>query len=309
MNSDNVSIGSRMDNFNWDDLKFFLTLARAGNPMRGAVLLGVDHTTVRRRIAALEKTLDTRFFDRNGDQYLLTPQGEALLAASERMETEAISIQNQLKGSDSELSGTVRIGVPDALGSFFLAPCLVKLQRAHPSLRVELVATSRQFNLTKREADLSIAIERPAQTRHYIRKLVDCRLYLVASQAYLAQSPPIWKLADLRGHHFIGYLDQSDFNPELDPTSEIYQDLVRPRFASSNMVAQLRACVAGGGICLLPRYCTEPESTLVPILDKEFHIDRDVWFIIHSDLRNVTRFRTTTEFIFQEIVRQRHLFS
>jgi len=298
-----------MNSFNWNDLKFFLNLVRTGNPMHAAKLLGVDQTTVRRRISSLEQSLKTRLFDKQDDRYTLTTQGEALLESSEKVEAEITGISNAIAGDDVALSGVVRIGAPDALGSFFLAPCLSRLREIYPNLKVELVAMSRQFNLTKREADLAIMISRPLQGRHIIRKLIDCRLYLFASQAYLESRSPIQSLADLHGHQFIGYLEQLDFSPDLDTNSEIYRELSKPQFASSNLVAQASACAAGAGICLLPRYAVELFSNLKPVMKDDFHVDREIWILVHSDLRDIPRYRITMEYILKEVARLKPLFS
>ena len=295
--------------FNWNDLRFFLNLVRTGNPMHAAKLLGVDQTTVRRRINALEQSLKTRLFDKAGDRYILTHQGEALLQSSERIEAEVTGISNTIAGDDIALSGVIRIGAPDALGSYFIAPCLSRLRETYPGLKVELVAMSRQFNLTKREADLAIMISRPAQGRHIIRKLVDCRLHLFASDLYLRSRPPIRNLADLHGHQFIGYLDQLDFDPVLDPNCEIHKELSEPQFASSNLVAQASACAAGAGLCLLPQYAVALLPNLKPVLKDLFHVDREIWILMHSDLRDIPRYRITMEHILKEVACSKRLFS
>src|SRR5258708_3839912 len=186
-----TSPGKPMSAFNWNDLRFFLNLVRAGNPTRAAKLLGVDHTTVRRRIAALEEDLKVTLFEKHDDVYGLTPQGEKLLRSSEAIESLLVSATNEIAGADDALSGTVRIGAPDGLGSYFLAPRLAALRQQHPDLQVELVAKSRQFNLSKREADIAIVISRPAHGRHIIRKLIDCSLYLFASSPHLARHKPL----------------------------------------------------------------------------------------------------------------------
>jgi DNA-binding transcriptional LysR family regulator len=295
--------------FNWNDLRFFLNLARAGNPTRAAKLLGVDHTTVRRRINALEEDLKVKLFEKQDDVYGLTPQGEKLLRSSDAIESLIVSATNEIAGTDEALSGLVRIGAPDGLGSFYLAPRLARLRQEHPDLQVELVAKSRQFNLTKREADIAIVISRPAQGRHIIRKLIDCSLYLFASEEYLARHPPIELPNDLKRHAFIGYTDQFDFSPELDQASPIYDELSKPAFASTNLVAQFQATLAGGGICLLPYYMVHDQPTLRPVLKEQIKVVREIWLLVHYDLHNMARYRAVTSFIFEKIAQEKHLFS
>jgi DNA-binding transcriptional LysR family regulator len=295
--------------FNWNDLKYFLTVVRTGNPARAAKSLGVDHTTVRRRVHTLETQLGATLFTKHDENYGLTLHGERLLKCAESIESNVIATRNALAETELSLSGTIRIGAPDGLGSYFLAPRLAKLRRAHPELKIELAAMSRQFNLSKREADIAIVISRPPPSRHIIRKLVDCTLYLYASTEYLARHPPIESVHDLHEHQFIGYPDQIDFTPVLDSNSAVFEELSNPILASTNLVAQYKATVAGGGLCLLPRFMFEEGESLRQILPNEVSVTREHWLLIHADMRNIARCRKVSDFIMEEVTRDCHLFN
>ena len=136
----------------WDDLKFFLAVARTGQLTTAAKGLKVDNATVARRIRALETALDARLFERNPKGYSLTEVGQRLLPSAEAMETTTLQAQAQLQGRDDSLEGVVRLGAPDGFGSFFLAPRIHKLAHRHPKLELQLVALPRVFSLAKREA-------------------------------------------------------------------------------------------------------------------------------------------------------------
>lgn len=298
-----------MSQLNWDDFRFFLNLVRAGNPMRAATVMRVDHTTVRRRVAALERTLDAKLFDRQKDQYHLTAAGEKLFESAEIVEGIVLGASEEVSGSDVELAGPVRIGAADGFGSYYLAPKLAELCNRHDGLRVTLIAKSRQFDLSKREADIACVIDRPPHSRHFIRKLVDVSLYLYASDEYLRTAPRIRSPADLDAHRFIGYMRDFDYYPELDPSSLAYTKLATPEFASSNLVAQLRATLAGGGLCLLPRYMIRGETGLVRILENDIKVVRHLWMIIHRDLRAVKRYRVVCDYILESVARDADLFT
>ncbi len=297
-----------MSQLNWDDFRFFLNLVRAGNAMRAAKMMRVDHTTVRRRVAALERTLSTKLFDRQKDQFHLTPEGEKLFESAEIVEGIVLGASDEVSGTDTEIAGPVRIGAADGFGSFYLAPKLVELCNQHDGLRVTLIAKSRQFDLSKREADIACVIDRPPHSRHFIRKLVDVSLYLYGSENYLRAAPKIRTTADLDAHRFVGYMRDFDYYPELDPTAVAYTKLATPEFASSNLVAQLRATVAGGGLCLLPRYMVRGEAGLVPVLESDIKVVRHLWLIIHRDLRTVKRYRIVCDYILDCVTRDAELF-
>ncbi|MFW2853480.1 LysR family transcriptional regulator [Sphingomonas sp. TX0543] len=166
--------------FNWNDLRFFLAMARTGSPTTAAMQLKVDHTTVRRRIDALEDSLNVKLFEPRDRGFLLTHAGTRLLATAESIEALATGAEESVSDKDLALSGTVRIGIPDGLGGLFLSAKLAEFAKEHPELQLELDATTRPFNLAKREADIAISVSAPTKGRQVIRKLGECSLYLYA---------------------------------------------------------------------------------------------------------------------------------
>jgi DNA-binding transcriptional LysR family regulator len=296
-----------MHGFDWNDLKFFLTIARVGKLTTAARQLDVDHTTVSRRIAALEDNLKATLFERSPQGYKLTQAGERLMGHAEVMETAAHLASSEIAEADLDLSGSVRIGAPDGFGSIFLAPRLWTLCRRHPGLDLDLVAMPRLFSLSKREADMAIVLSRPSAGRLKARKLTDYLLGLFASPDYLARRPPIEKPADLKGHRFIGYIEDLIFTPELDYLPQIEKDL-KANFASTNLIAQLNATLSGAGVCVLPYFVTTGMSGLVPVLPDAVRIVRTFWMIVHADLADMLRIRVTSDFIADEVQRARTLF-
>jgi molybdate transport repressor ModE-like protein len=293
--------------FDWNDLKFFLAIARIGKLTMAARQLGVDHTTVSRRIAALEESLKATLFERSPHGYKLTDAGERLLAHAEIMETAAKQASSDIGEADLALAGTIRIGAPDGFGSVFLAPRLWTLCRRHPGLDIDLVAMPRLFSLSRREADLAIVLARPATGRLKARKLTDYVLGLFATREYLARRPPINGPADLKEHRLIGYIEDMIFTPELDYLPLVEKDL-KTNFASTNLIAQLNATRAGAGICVLPYFITAGTPDLVPVLPQAVRIVRSFWLITHADLAGMLRVRITSDFIAEEVQKARALF-
>jgi DNA-binding transcriptional LysR family regulator len=297
----------RMSSFNWNDLKYFLALVRVATPSRAAHKVGVDHTTIRRRIKKLETALQTRLFEPDDGRYVLTTEGERLLRTAEEIEVLAAGAEARNSINKEGLTGSVRVGAPDGLGSLFLAPRLANFSRDYPGLEIEFVAMSRVFNVSNREADIAILMIAPKHGRQVIRKLTDCRLYLHASPKYLATSPPIRSVSDLKFHRFIGYYQDMLFGNNLNYLPPDAPDNVM-RFASTSMIAQYYAAVGGGGICLLPRYMTRDDDGLQRILEDDVAITREVWTTMHSDLRDIPRYRAVMDFIHEVVARNRHLF-
>jgi DNA-binding transcriptional LysR family regulator len=293
--------------FDWDHLRYFLAVARTGRLTAAAARLRQDHTTVGRRLAALEASIGVPLFHRSLQGYRLTEFGERLLPAAEAMERTALAALDETRGSDPAVSGTVRIGAPDGFGSFFLVRRIASLCAAYPKLTVELVAMPRIFSLSRREADIAIGLTRPTEGRLQARKLTDYRLRLYAAREYLACHPVIETQEDLRDHRLIGYVEDFIFTPELDYLPLIAQGL-SPQLRSSNLVAQYGAAVAGAGICVLPDFMAADDPALVPILPDRVSLTRTFWLVTHADLHGLPRIRATSEFIAREVEQNRWRF-
>ncbi|MEE3624346.1 LysR family transcriptional regulator [Nitrospirillum sp. BR 11752] len=293
--------------FDWDALQSFLAVVRAGKLTAAARRMGVDHSTLSRRIADLERTLQTQLFTRSVQGYALTPQGEKLLASAQAMESVALGILGEVAGSSLKVAGTVRIGAPDGFGTVFLAPRLGDLGAAHPDLVVELVTTPRLFSLTKREADIAIGLAPPREGRLHARKLTDYRLGLYAAVDYLERRGAPQRRADLRDHRLIGYVGELIYAPELDYIPLIEKDLV-PSITSSNLLAQYHMTLAGQGLCVLPCFMAGQEPRLRRVLPDTVSLTRSFWLIVHSDLRALARVRITSDFIVEAVRAERPIF-
>jgi len=278
--------------FDWDLLQSFLSVARAGRLTVAARRLGVDHSTLSRRLVTLETALGAKLFDRSLSGYSLTHQGEDLLARAETMESTALAIQSEVGQARSQVSGTVRIGAPDGFGTAFLAPVIHELTAAQPALQIDLVPTPSGFSLSKREADIAISLARPAEGRLHVRKLTDYRLGLYAAAA----GPVVENIEEAAKRPFISYIDDLLYTPELDYVPPALK-IVEPRLRFSNLLAQHAACAAGAGLCILPCFLADPDARLVRILVDQINLTRSFWMIVHSDMRDLARIRVTGDFI------------
>lgn len=271
----------------WDHLRIFLAIARSGQILAAARRLHLDHATVSRRLGALEEQLGALLFERRTTGCVPTAAGERLIEIAERVESEVLKAQAMLGETDLALAGTVRVGAPDGLGTYFLAPLLGRFAERHPELTIQLVPLPRVFSLSKREADIAITLARPEEGRLFARKLTDYRLSLYASKAYLARTGPIESRADLANRTLVTYAQDFVYSPALAYADELI-GLVKSRFECASVVGQLEAVRADAGIGVLHDYAARHHADLVPILpDIEFR--RAYWIVAHEEHRALRR--------------------
>ncbi len=286
-------------NQNWDDLRYFLTLSRTASFVSAANHLKVTHSTVARRISALEEALQTQLFLRTEKGCRLTPAGEKLLPFAEQLESTVINLEGCVSGKDSQLSGAVRIGAPDGLGNTLLAAYLSNFQKKHPSLEIELIAVPMYSSLAKREIDILITITKPTTGNIVARKLSDYRFGLFATAEYLETRPEIRSVEDLRGHSFVGYIEDLLYDQRLNMTEE-YMSGLKTTFRSSTLLGQLQAVASGAGIGIIPYFIAAAEKSLVPVLPANF-VERTFWLQVNPDTRQLARVRATIDFITDRI--------
>ena len=280
---------------NWDDIRVFLAVARAGQILAAAKRLGINHATAARRITSLETALDAQLIVRRTNGCGLTGEGEAFLAHAERVEAEMMAAQASLGRTDSAISGTVRIGAPDGFGVSFLAPRLGKLIAKHPDLKLQLVPVPHSFSLSQREADIAITIERPAEGRLVARKLVDYSLSLYASRSYLEAYGTPAHTDDLKAHRLISYVEDLIFSPSLHFTRDISRNWTA-QFEISSATGQTEAVRSGAGIAVLHDYIAGLDPDLVRLLP-EHRIERSYYMVYHESARDLARVRTVADHI------------
>ena len=296
-----------MSRFDWDDLRFFLAVARAGRLTVAARRLGP--TTPRSAGASprWRTALKATLFERRPQGYTLTRHGERLvIKPPRRSRAPRWRRPGDIGGADLALSGTVRVGAPDGFGTSFLAPRTVKLAETYPELEFQLVAMPRLLSLSKREADIAISLSPPKEGKIVARKLTDYRLGLYAGRAYLSGRRAIRAPDDLFAHPLVGYIDDLIFMPELDYLDEIAKGL-RPRLQSSSLVAQMEATLAGAGVACCRTSWRRVGPSSRPCC-RTCELTRTFWLIVHAELKDVARVRAMVDFLVREVKAARGLF-
>ncbi len=282
----------------WDNLRFFLELSRAGKLTAAARRMGVDHTTVSRRVQALEKSLGVTLFTRETTGYSLTESGRRLLPQVERMESASVSIEQSLPNPEEQLSGQVRIGATEGYGTIMLGRELGQLAHRYPHLHVDLLALPRAVRLSRHEADIVITLERPERGPFIVTKLADYVLRLYASRDYLKHHEPITQRDHLSRHRFVSYVDDLVFSRELLFLDEIASS-GEVSLRSTSVLAQQEAIATGAGIGILPAFSADIDSRLQVVMPEQIRFTRTFWMLMPEELRHIARMRVTWDFLRQ----------
>jgi DNA-binding transcriptional LysR family regulator len=286
---------------NANDLQIFLAVARHGRLTLAAKSLGIDHTTVGRRVSALERSIGSRLFHRDPQGWLLTPAGQELLGPAETIDSAVAVAQERVGRQGVSLTGTVRVVAPDGFGAFLMAPALRHLHSAHVELVVELItANSHQINSIG-DFDVSINLHEPTSPRAVHRHLTDYFIRLYATPEYIASSPPLESEEDLKNHVVIWHVDRLLVEPHL---RHLHRMLKAPaNLQSTNLVAHWQAAAASVGIAPLPQFMAASDPRLVPVLPEIF-FRGSYWLSLRPEHSNLGRVKAVVQML-DQVVRER----
>jgi len=271
----------------WDDLRVFLAVARRDSLSGAGRQLRLDPATVGRRIARLETALGAPLFAKSPQGYALTVDGQRLLAHAEAAEQATLAAAEEIGGQAGTLGGQIRIGAPDGCANYLLPEVCARILDAHPGLDLQVVALPRVFNLSKREADMAIAVSAPATGRLAVQKITEYRLHLAGNRRYLRRMPPIREIADLRAHRIIGYIPDMIFDKELDYLHTL--GLARPSLASNSVSVQLNMIGRGAGLGIVHDFALPHAQRVERVLPERISLTRSFYLIRHADDRRVDR--------------------
>lgn len=286
----------------WNDLRYFLAIQRAGTLAGAAASLAINATTVGRRLTALEEGLGVRLFDRTPDGYALAAAGRDLLVHAERIEREALAAERQLSGADDRLAGGVRLATTEMLATRFLAPHLDRFTSRYPAIVLELTCTTRSVSLAHRDADIVLRLSRPREPDVVARELGAIDLCLYAARSYLDRfgRPD----SDLAGHRILLFAASAAFALE--------NGWFEARIAGAEVVLRsdsvssiYSATVAGLGIALLPRVVAEREPSLEAISTVAPPEPRRIWQGVHLDLARSPRVQAVIQFLSEVVAVQK----
>ena len=285
----------------WDHLRYFLILARGKTLTNAARLMGVEHSTVARRIQALEQSLGMQLFKREATGYELTIEGLALIPRVEQMEQSFLQIEKP-----NPLQGRVRIGAPEGFGTAFLARLLAEFSQHYPLLTIDLIPVPKTIRLSHREADIVISIERPKSGPFIITRLTNYSLKLYGSQQYLQRNSPIRRVADLSEHRFVDYIDDLVYSSPLYRLERLPLQLTAC-FRSNSILAQQIAVSAGAGLAILPRFIAVDQPELQEVLSSDVNFTHTFWMLTLVDLQHEPKIKLVWDFLRKQADLQQEL--
>jgi len=280
---------------NWDDIRFFLAIARAGSVSAAALRLGVNQSTVSRRINAYEDAIKVRLFERLSTGFELTREGEELLTHAQRIEEESFAIERRIMGKNIALSGPIRVTAPLVLVKYLLMPMLKSFSASHPDIELQLDISDNIYNLSQREADVAIRITHEPPSENLAgRELAELRLSVYGSKTYLQSyqqsqhQPPL------------NWIGEDNNRPRADWLPEGINNLALV-MRTNDVLATTEAIKAGVGIGRLPRLIGDNETDLVNVENTPPLQSVKMWILTHSDIRRVSRIKAFISFISDEV--------
>ena len=285
--------------YNWNDVIYFLAVARQKNLVRAAEILRVDHTTVSRRIQELERSLNTTLFTRGKSGFALTETGLNLLKYAEGMEGQANAMAEAIGAASAGEGGTVRVASMEGIGSLYLTKCIGDFNKLYPSIQIELITDYRLLDLSRREADVFISFFKPVGRRLSVKKTGEFKVSLFVAETYFDDRDRPTTLRELETHTFVDFIEELVHVQE----NRWLSDILRPKqttFRSTSLVAQYMCALDGQGIAMLPSFVAAHNPDLVAVMP-ELYTVRDIWLSVHEDLLHIHRVKVLLGFLEQRI--------
>jgi DNA-binding transcriptional LysR family regulator len=277
----------------WDDLQTFLAIARHGTLSAAARALGVQQSTMGRRLAGLEDRAGARLLLKTPSGFLLTAAGEAIIGHVEHIEAEALAIERRIGGGDIRLEGAVRVTTIEILGVEVLTPAFARLQREHPGIVIEVMVEARSLSLTRREADIALGLVRQTQNDVAVRRVGAIGFGLYASQDYLARCGTPDFATGAPGHLTILNPPDGMALPEMAWLTGLMHQ-ARVGLRHNSRYGHREAAEAGMGVAVLSRVMGDATG-LVRLETPTEPPPRDVYLGVHNDIRHAPRIRAVID--------------
>ena len=280
----------------WDDLRFFLAIARHGNLLAAGCELKVAGSTVSRRLSSLEAELGVRLLNRTPKGYVLTLAGEEVRDKAEHLEAETVYLQRSVGNRDDRLAGAVRITCGESIACHLLAPCLPSLYEQYPLITIELTPDSRHLSLSMREADISVRLGPPEQQDVVGRQIGTLEFAVYASAEYLAcRGRPDFADGG-RGHVRVSQLGDLQDSAQADWFASLASQAISSVQTCSHEAA-LNLVATNGGVACLARHRADQDYRLVRLVTPDRPPSALLWLVMHRDNRRIPRMRAVADHI------------
>lgn len=278
----------------WDDVRFFLAVAKTGSFSAAATQLNTKQTTVGRRIQALERRLGAKLFDRHRHGMEVTPAARGVMVQAESMLSNATSIERHLAGLDREMSGVVRVAATEGLAAQWLVPRLTELRRLHSDIVVQVIVGDQVLDLATRQADLAIRYFRPTSNQLVAARVGQFSMSIFAAPNYIEQYGLPQKLEDLRDHHIVDHTTLHAL-PAMKPWTEVVERSTNVVLRTNSSHSAMEAVKEAWGLSVFPSYSNKSANIVeVPI---DLGIVRDIWLVSHEETNKGARIRAVIDYI------------
>ncbi|HEY7799294.1 MAG TPA: LysR family transcriptional regulator [Hyphomonadaceae bacterium] len=293
--------------FEWGDLRYFLAVSRGGSTLAGAKILGVNQTTVARRVAALEEAIGEKLFDRAAGGYRLTDVGSAMVQNAERVEAEVEAFSRMVAQRSRKLLGMIRVTTNDVLAECLLSPWLSEFSQRFPVVQVETIITDQRLDIARGEADIALRAgrQRVEGDGLVVRRLATGKWGVYCSKSYAKDNGRPTDPTELARHPIIGGAGElARFEPEFLKLAKANGAVVRQASSSIlNIAGAIRSGMGVGGIpCMLGEL--DPELELCFLFDEA---DYDLLLITREEMRNLPHVRAFNDFIVSRTAALRHM--
>jgi len=290
----------------WDKLRIFHSVADAGSLTHAGEALHLSQSAVSRQIRALEESLNTVLFHRHARGLILTEQGELLFDATNSMVKRLDAASARIRDSKDEVFGELRVTTTTAFGTLWLAPRLSALYAKYPDLKIDLMLEERVLDLPMREADIAIRMKEPSQADLIRKRLMNIKMRLYATGAYLAERGTPERMEDLSSHRLIS---QSTTAAQVAAGAALVQTLLGYDIPSTltvnNYFGVLQAVLSDLGIGVLPDYLSEDFPNLLRVLPDVESVEVPVFLAYPEELRHSKRVAAFRDFVTEEIFAHR----
>ena len=287
----------------WDDLRYVLAVARSGSALRAAEQLGVNQTTVIRRLQTLECSLGTCLFERRRSGHTPTEAGRLAVETAERMEQEAEAFRRALSARQRTLAGSIRFTTSETLALRLVTPCLGAFRKLHPGVSIELLLADERLDLARGEADMALrAGSRPEGAGIVARRLPDNAWTIYCSQAYAAEHGFPDSPDAIHGHDIIGMDGRMAQVAGWVWLTQRAPDAVI-RFRSNSLINLVANLKAGLGLGALPTLIGDPEPELMRCFPPPPELKAEIWLIVREELKSEPHIRAFADFLAEDLRR------
>lgn len=290
----------------WNDLKYFLAVARSGSLTQAAANLRVSQSTVSRRIAELEESIETMLFQRHQTGYFVTDEGRELLRHAECVEDSIMALERSAAGLDEKPAGTVRLATSENLATNLIIPALPAFRERYPGICLEIITSTVTAELGRREADIALRVVRPTRGNLKVRRIGHMTYSVYGSRDYIERHPYI-DGEPMGGRHFITWDEGHGFMPAAAWLLREHPDC-KIALVTSSLPSQIAAVRAGLGLAVIPDFLAVNDD-FVRVISPEQMFSAEVWLVTHADLVASARVRAVADFLCEQVVRANPMLS